>query len=627
VIQFILSQARYVLAADIIGSMEHTEAGMTMNLAMGDDRTLLGAPTAPSGPALFTWAAWGASLALALVYVGSFGKNVPFRDEWEATVPFLTGEYPLTFERLWAQHSEHRIVLTRLVQVSLMRLGGGDFRVGMYFNVSLCAAIAAALVRAARRLRGRYAYQDAVFPLLLLQVGHYETFLRGDTVGNVLGTALACVLLLIILRGCAATALRRAALAGACLLLLPFCGGNGICLAPAFSAWLVYAAIADLRNRSRGDRLAGLLELGAIVMLYIIIYIYSIGWQKPTWAGTYQGLAPVMRTALEFLTAGLGPAARSGFGSTWPYSGAAVPLLMLLPAGALAAAAWRWREERLRALGLLLFLAAFTSLALGVGYGRAGMGPGIGFFPHYALLATPALCGAYLAWEAYAPRGFAGLVGAAISTLACMCYVPNLYEAWSVGTARRAIMNAFEEDVKAGMPPRKLVQRPHATVIGLYSELPDLLPSRVRTLRSRDINQFRRAHLMPVVPLRIKPAALHDIIWKDGAGKATGHDPYLIYRFPKPQYAWGIRLTCSYEGHMDDPAAFQAFWKLSGRNEFTEGERTAVFTIRENEREIILPIDDVIDSLRIDPDVRPRDFRISRLELIREPDPSLSVLR
>jgi hypothetical protein len=149
-----------------------------------------------------------------------FGRNLLLVDEWEMVVPFLTGIRPLTFENLWAVHNDHRIVLTRLIELSLVRLSGGDFRVGMYVNVAVCAAIAAALIRAARRLRGRPAYQDALFPLLLLQLGHHQTFLRGDTIGNVLATAFACALLLIILQGRAAAAPRRL--------------GRGLPAAPAF---------------------------------------------------------------------------------------------------------------------------------------------------------------------------------------------------------------------------------------------------------------------------------------------------------------------------------------------------------------------------------------------------------
>jgi hypothetical protein len=588
---------------------------MSRDPAIEPDRSAAEIPAASVGPALFTWTAWGASLVLALVYVGAFGRNVPVVDEWEMVVPFLTGDRPLSFESLWAQHNEHRIVLTRLVELSLIRLGGGDFRVGMYFNVAVCALVAAALVRAARQLRGRPAYQDAVLPILLLQVSHYETFTRGDTVGNVLGTALACAWLLVILRGRAATATHRAALAGACL-LLPLCGGNGLCLIPALSAWLVYAGIADLRDPARAGRLAGLLELIMVSILYIIIYLYSIGYHAPPHPRS-PGFASVLRMGLEVLSAGLGgPAARS----TWPYLGAAVLLLLLLVAGALVSAAWRCRSERLRALGLLLFLGGFASLALAVGWGRSGYGPLAGFHSRYALLAAPALCGAYLAWEAYAPRGWAGFVGAMISTLACMCYVPNLEMAWPSGAAQRDALDAFERDVKAGAPPQRIA-RQHYSPRVFSAQWKDVLAPRVNNLRSRNIHQFRQEQLRPVVPLRIQPAELHDVIWNDGACKATGHDPYMVFRFRKPQYAWGIRLTCTYEGRRDEPATFQAFWKLSGRNDFSERERTTIITIAEKEKKIILPIDDVIDSFRIDPDTRPGAFRISRLELMREPDP------
>jgi hypothetical protein len=350
--------------------------------------------------------------------------------------------------------------------------------------------------------------------------------------------------------------------------------------------------------------------------------MYFIGWSRPTWPGEYRGLRPAIRATLEVLACGLGPAARS----TWPYTGVVVPLLIVLPAAALAAAAWRWRAERLRALDLLLFLAAYASLACCVGWSRAGLGPRIGFALHYALLSAPALCGAYLAWEAYPPRGFAGFLGAMISALACICHLPNLQEAWATGTVRRAIMTSFEEDVRAGMPSWKLTQRPHATVIGLVKEFPQMFPSRVRSLRARNVKPYRQWQLIPVVPLRMQPAELHEVVWNEGAGTATGHDPYLVFRFRKPQYAWGIRLTCTYEGRLDEPASFQAFWKLSSGNDFSERERTTVIRIAEKQRQIIVPIDDVIDRFRIDPDNKPRAFRISRLELLREPDPAVAVL-
>jgi hypothetical protein len=205
-----------------------------------------------------------------------------------------------------------------------------------------------------------------------------------------------------------------------------------------------------------------------------------------------------------------------------------------------------------------------------------------------------------------------------------MFYVPNLQMAWSHGTTYRASMGAFERDIEAGMPSPRIAQQQYGASFFLIPS--DLIASRVRQLRLRDINQFRQEHLTAVVPLRIEPSPLQDVVRHDRAGGATDHDPYVVYRFRKPHYAWGIRLTCSYEGQMDSPAALQAFWKLRGRNEFTDRERMASFTIRGNEEQVFLLIDDVIDSLRIDPDTWPRRFRISRMELIREPDPSVAVL-
>jgi hypothetical protein len=604
-------------AAILNFTTDRTGAVMTTDLEMRDARGVPEAPSALRGPALFTWAAWGVSLAVALVYVATFAKNVPIMDEWDFIVPFLTGDRGLTFEYLWAQHNEHRIVLTKLVELCLIRLGGGDFRVGMYFNVAVCAAFAAALVAAARRLRGRSSYQDAIFPLLLLQVGHWETFLRGDTVGNVLGTALACTVLLIILRGNAAASPRRAALVGASLLLLPFCGAHGLCLVPGFSLWLAQAGVADLRDGSRRGRLAALIELGTVLCIFVIFYLYSIGYRSPPHHPAHRGLRSVMRAGLEFLTAALGMTAIS----TWPYSGAAVLLTLLLAAGVLSIAAWRRPGERRRALGLLLYLGAFATLAFAVGWGRSGFGPFAGIQSRYAMLAVPALCGAFFAWELYAPRGFAGLAGAVICTSACMLYVPNLQGAWSFGAVQRANARAFLADVDAGMPAQKLAQRPYAASI--YPDR-NRLAAKLRDLRSRDINQFRRAHNTPIVPLSIEPPP-QDLPGSDGAGRATGQDSHVVFCFRRPQYAWRIRLTCTYKGRMDTPAVLQASWRLTGRGESTDRHRTFMTTIAENEKQIILPIDDVIDCLRIDSDVRPRDFRISRLELLREPDSDLSV--
>ena len=107
----------------------------------------------------------------ALAFVWRFGSDVPFWDEWNL-VDALTGARPITLEWLWAPHNGHRIPLPKLLLLGLYKLSGGDFRVGMYFDVAALAAIAAAMMWASRRMRqGEPSYVDAVFPLLLLHLG------------------------------------------------------------------------------------------------------------------------------------------------------------------------------------------------------------------------------------------------------------------------------------------------------------------------------------------------------------------------------------------------------------------------------------------------------------------------
>ena len=47
------------------------------------------------GTSLFVWAVWARMLVAALVFVRTYGSNVPSWDEWDM-VPTLTGEQPVT---------------------------------------------------------------------------------------------------------------------------------------------------------------------------------------------------------------------------------------------------------------------------------------------------------------------------------------------------------------------------------------------------------------------------------------------------------------------------------------------------------------------------------------------------
>ena len=133
---------------------------------------------------------WLGMWAADLAYVARFGSNVPSWDDWDM-VPTMTGVQPITLEWLWSQHNEHRIPVPRLVMLALFRIFGDDFRVKMYFNVLLMAALALGLMYLARRLRGRTTLVDAFFPLVLLNFSHSVSFLWVACVQFTVSTALA----------------------------------------------------------------------------------------------------------------------------------------------------------------------------------------------------------------------------------------------------------------------------------------------------------------------------------------------------------------------------------------------------------------------------------------------------
>src|SRR6478736_4424370 len=104
-------------------------------------------------PAPWTvWGIWLAMTAAAVAYVGLFGSNVPYSDDWDL-IDFITGARSVTLQWLWSSHGGHRVLLPRLVLLGLYKISGTDFRAGMYFSVGLLSASAAILTWASARMR------------------------------------------------------------------------------------------------------------------------------------------------------------------------------------------------------------------------------------------------------------------------------------------------------------------------------------------------------------------------------------------------------------------------------------------------------------------------------------------
>src|SRR5438874_9352470 len=120
------------------------------------------------------WGTWGVLTAAGLAFVAALGRDCPYMDEW-VMLPALAGDVSPVWWA-WQPQVEHRWFVPRLGFVGLYRLTG-DLRPGMWLNVLGSAAVAAILIRTARRVRGRASLTDLFFPLALLHFGHWENWL------------------------------------------------------------------------------------------------------------------------------------------------------------------------------------------------------------------------------------------------------------------------------------------------------------------------------------------------------------------------------------------------------------------------------------------------------------------
>jgi hypothetical protein len=574
---------------------------------------------AGGGATLIVWGLWLAMLLGSLRLVASYGSDVPSWDDWDM-VPVLTHTQPVTAEWLWSQHNEHRVPLPRLLFLGLNRLTIVDFRVAMYADVLAVGLLAAAFLWAAARLRGRTSLADAFFPLVLLEPGQAVNMLWGWQLEFFVSAVLGGLAVLAVALAGTALSVRRAAIVvGACALLLPLTGANGLGMAPALALWPLGLALLPGRwtgvGERRGDGLLLALGLGALALTAF----YFVGWQRVPYHPRGAGMYSTIKTAGQFVTIGLGPAMRS----LWPLTGLAV-VACLGATAVILLRAWRDRPaERARAGGLLLCLGAMACLALGLGMGRNG------FEVRYVTLAVPVWCATWLAWAIYGPARSGARMPAALATAALLALWGNARFGLDYARDLRSHLAAFEADLRAGVPPRELVRRydpylhPHQDVpleylpmlrragLGLYAGLRDDPPARE-------------------VPLELTPSGLAGVTWRDSTATITGADAHVDFTLPAERYVAGIRLEYQYRDSTGGLPLVGLRWKRAADREYPAGnykkysptgdranwERGTWTRLGDSTTTMTVALADTIGAIRINPNYLPGVFRIRRLVLL-----------
>jgi hypothetical protein len=403
---------------------------------------------------VLVWTVWAAITAASVWYASLYAFSLPFADEMRS-LPQVCHRQPVTWAWLWAQHNEHRLFLPRLIYVGLGLATDYDFRAGAFWNVAMLAALSAALMLAARAVRGRSSLYDVFLPLVVQHWGQPLNILWGFQLNFTTDTFWAGLALATVAR-CRGRVSPAAALGIAlCLAGAGLCGAYGLPLLPPLACWLILAGFWG-KPAGKSGRLGQVVALTTLAaMLFAFVIVYFVGFTRSA-----DHLAPgpwaVLVTATQFLATSLGMGVATNI---WPASGILVLLGCVWSFAQLTRVIVERPEERVRALGFLAFLGAMLLLALGIGWGRAGFGADAGLQDRYVTLAVPLVCLFYLQGVIYSRPIVWRHAQRVLLVLACVLLVVNCRKGWYYGQTFHGLFARLESDMRAGIPPEALAVR------------------------------------------------------------------------------------------------------------------------------------------------------------------------
>jgi hypothetical protein len=209
--------------------------------------------------------------------------------------------------------------------------------------------------------------------------------------------------------------------------------------------------------------------------------------------------------------------------------------------------------------------------------------------------------------------------GALLSATATTCLIlVNQRNAYLDAAAERLERaEAFEREVRDGVPPLVLVQR-HQGLHALFGHDALEVAGWYQHLRRSGVGPFRHliveSHIS--TPFTDEPSAVHQILRNRDGWEATGDDPSLVYSLSEPRFLAAIRISVAYGQRTDRPAVFQVFWKSPG-TDFSEDRSFTTKLIEATEpTTITVPIYDTIDGFRIDPSDKPGIIRLLEITLV-----------
>ena len=438
------------------------------------------AATAGRDAALFVWGLWALAAAVTLGYTLHFARDVPVWDD-AMYVPLVAGDEPFTLAWLFRPHLMHFMPLPHAVDLAMLKLSGGDFRVGAAFDAAALVVVAAGLVALAKRLRGHTTYADAALVLATLHLGQRDALCWNAMVQNVLPMALLFGAMSCALLGAATT--RCAVGLAACVVALPLCGGAGLCVGVPVAGWTVVRGWT--RRGEPYGRLLVAAGAGALALCVVNAATADAG-------GETVALGRRVAVGLQVLGQSAGMASWFGWyrrepAIGWPPPAVTFAVLALLVATCvpLVRGLRRGGDDAFRAGALVAVLAAVVAYAAGVARTRAHMDALAGLQSRYATASLALFWAVFLAWELFGAPAGKRFVQATLLVGLSALWAFNATTGWDHGVEWCTMTEGFAADVRAGMPTSQAVDR--------YAAATAMDPAEVRSMAA----SLERARLGP----------------------------------------------------------------------------------------------------------------------------------
>jgi len=354
---------------------------------------------------------FGVCLVRLVGFVHDNAVDVLYNDQWDTLRTLFEGRGPGS--AFFLQHGPPRLGLGGLINWYLYNATQWNVRAEAWAGVVVLGLATLVAIALAVRLRGRLAWTDAAFPLLLLSPVHWETL----TFTTFLGAQILPLLLTLLLAYAWGATSRITQILGVGLFgPLVLFTGYGFCGAPVTIGLAMLLWLRPDRETARADRRSAMLILllmGAAMALFAHEYHWSPG--KEDWRFPVTNWWDYPRFCALMFTNLLGWRAISVTSVT-----AGAVLLGLVAAAFLRATMRIWRRHATpRARVVWILTGTSLGYAMLTALGRLPTNLEAAFMWRYITLMMPALCGLALAVEGWtSARGPKGRLGFGVGWLA-----------------------------------------------------------------------------------------------------------------------------------------------------------------------------------------------------------------